>query len=136
MLIRGLDSSEKRVQSGSAELLSLLSEDHPKLLTPHFDKFIGNLRAKAPVLRWEASCTLGNLARVDEEKKILSVLPLMYPLLEHKSIVLANHTVQALAKIAEHNQEKINGVFHNHNADYNLDHIFFDDRTVQAYHKQ
>jgi transcription elongation factor GreA-like protein len=70
------------------------------------DKFIENLGAKAPVLRWEASCTLGNLARVDDEKRILSVLPIMYPLLEHKSIVLANHTVQALAKIAEQNQEK------------------------------
>ncbi len=106
MLIQGLDSGEKRVQSGSAELVSLLSEDHPDLLVPYFDKFIGNLEAKAPVLRWEAICTLGNLARVDEEKKILSVLPMMYPLLEHKSIVLANHTVQALAKIAEHNEEK------------------------------
>jgi 5,10-methylene-tetrahydrofolate dehydrogenase/methenyl tetrahydrofolate cyclohydrolase len=31
---------------------------------------------------------------------------MMYPLLEHKSIVLANHTVQALAKIAEYNEEK------------------------------
>lgn len=106
MLIQGLDSGEKRVQSGSAELVSLLSEDRPDLLTPYFDKFIKNLEAKAPVLRWEASCTLGNLARVDEEKKILSVLPTMYPLLEDKSIVLANHTVQALAKIAEHNKEK------------------------------
>ncbi len=94
------------MQSGSAELISLLSEDYPDLLTPYFDKFIGNLKAKAPVLRWEAICTLGNLARVDEEKKILLILPMMYPLLEDKSIVLANHTVQALAKIAEHNQKK------------------------------
>jgi hypothetical protein len=85
MLIQGLDSGEKRVQSGSAELVALLSEDHPGLLTPYIDKFIRNLEAKAPVLRWEASCTLGNLARVDEEKKILAVLPMMYPLLEQPS---------------------------------------------------
>jgi hypothetical protein len=105
-LIQGLDSDKKRVQSGSAELVSLLSEDHPNLLAPYFDKFIGNLEAKAPVLKWEASCTLGNLAKVDEEKKILSALPMMYLLLENKSIVLANHTAQALAKIAEYNKEK------------------------------
>lgn len=43
---------------------------------------------------------------MDEEKKILSILPALYPLLGHKSIVLANHTVQALAKIAEYNKEK------------------------------
>lgn len=105
-LIKGLDSGDKRVQSGSAELVSLLSEERPDLLTSYFDKFIDNLEAKAPVLKWEAVCTLGNLARVDEEKKILSLLPMIYPLLEHKSIVLANHTVQALSKIAEYNQVK------------------------------
>jgi hypothetical protein len=105
-LIKGLEREEKRVQSGSAELVSLLSEDYPYLLTPFIDKFIENLDAKEPVLRWEAVCTLGNLARVDEKNKILSVLPRLYPLLGHKSIVLANHTVHALAKIGEHNQEK------------------------------
>jgi 5,10-methylene-tetrahydrofolate dehydrogenase/methenyl tetrahydrofolate cyclohydrolase len=31
---------------------------------------------------------------------------MMYLLLENKSIVLANHTAQALAKIAEYNKEK------------------------------
>jgi hypothetical protein len=105
-LIHALDSEEKRIQSGSAELLALLSEDYPDLVAPFMSKFIENLDAKEPVLRWEAVCTLGNLARVDEEKKILEVLPTMYPLLGHKSIVLANHTVQALSKIAEYHQEK------------------------------
>lgn len=106
MLIRGLDSDEKRVQSGSAELMALLSEEHPDLVAPFIDKFIRNLEAREPVLRWEAVCTLGNLARVDKEKKVLSVLPQLYPLLSHESIVLANHTVQALAKIAEYHHEK------------------------------
>ena len=105
-LIQGLDSEERRVQTGSAELVALLSEEHPKLLIEDVDKFINNLNAKQPVLRWEAVCTLGNLARADKKKKILPVLPRLYPLLKHKSIVLANHTVQALSKIGEHNQEK------------------------------
>ncbi len=105
-LMSGLDSGEKRVQSGSAQLVCLISEDTPELLAPHIAKFIENLDAKEPVLRWEASCTLGNLAGVDSEKIIPASLGLMYPHLEHKSIVLANHTAQALAKIAEHNPEK------------------------------
>ncbi len=105
-LIQGLDSEERRVQTGSAELLALLSEDYPDLVAPFIDKFIGNLDAREPVLRWEAVCTLGNLARVDREKKVQSVLPTLYPLLGHESIVLANHTVQALSKIAENHHEK------------------------------
>ena len=105
-LMTGLDSKEKRIQGGSAQLLSLISEDRPELVAPYIDIFIGDLDAKAPVLRWEATCTLGNLAVVDEEKKIPVVLDRMYPHLEHKSIVLANHTVQALTKIGEHNPDK------------------------------
>ena len=38
--------------------------------------------------------------------------------------------------IAEHNQKQIDGIFHNQNADYNLDHILFDDRAIQTNHKQ
>jgi hypothetical protein len=63
------------VQSGSAELVSLLSEDRPDLIVPYFDIFIRNLKAKDPILRWETVCTLGNLVGVDEKKKKLSVLP-------------------------------------------------------------
>lgn len=106
LLMSGLDSDEKRVQTGSSELVSLLSVDRPELLVTYMDKFIGNLDAKPPVLRWEAACTLGTLASVDSEKKIPALLDKMYPQLEHKSIVLANHTVQSLANIAEHNPEK------------------------------
>lgn len=105
-LISGLDSDEKRIQSGSAELMALLSEERPELVGPYMDKFIDNLDAKAPVLRWEATCTLGNLAGVDSGKKIPALLDRIYPQLEHKSIVLANHTVQALSKIGVHNPEK------------------------------
>ncbi len=105
-LLTGLKSKEKRVQSGSAQLFALISEDNPELVAPYIDTFIGDLDAKAPVLRWEATCTLGNLAVVDEEKKIPAVLDRMYPHLEHKSIVLANHTVQALTKIGKHNPDK------------------------------
>ena len=105
-LLTGLKSKEKRVQSGSAQLFALISEDRPELVAPHIDIFIGDLDAKAPVLRWEATCTLGNLASADTDKKISAILDRMYPHLEHKSIVLANHTVQALTKIAQHNPDK------------------------------
>lgn len=106
LMMSGLDSDERRVQTGSSELVSLLSEDHPEMVKPYLDKFFEYLDAKAPVLRWEATCTLGNLASVDTEKKIPAYLDKMYLQLEHKSIVLANHTVQALSKIGSHNPEK------------------------------
>ena len=99
-LIEGLGASRRKVQSGFAELASLLSEDAPALLYPHVGLFLGNLDAKARVLRWEAVCTLGNLAAVDEAGEIPVCLPVLFGLLKDPSIVLANHSVQALAKMA------------------------------------
>jgi len=77
-LIKGLSSEKKKVQSGTSEIVSLLSVDHPELLKPYMELFITNLTAKTPVLRWEAVCTLGNLARVDDEKKTEKILETLY----------------------------------------------------------
>ena len=99
-LLEGLASKKKRVQAGCAELASRMSADHPELLYPHVDVFARNLHAKAPILRWEAVCTIGNLASVDEKKSIPKQIDSMIGLLSDKSIVLQGHAVRALAKVA------------------------------------
>ena len=101
IIVEGLGSPQRKVQSGCAELTSLLSEDRPELLYPSLQLFVDNLGAKKPVLRWEAVCTLGNLATVDVEGKILGYIDVLKPFLNDKSIVLQGHTVRALAKIAK-----------------------------------
>ncbi|MHB8873353.1 MAG: hypothetical protein ACYC8T_06670 [Myxococcaceae bacterium] len=102
-IVEGLGSKKKRVQGGCAELASLLSAGEPKLLYPHVELFARNLHAKEPILRWEAVCTLGNLAAVDSDKRIPKLLPVMTGLLGHQSIVLQGHAVKALAKLARAN---------------------------------
>jgi len=62
---------------------------------------VSNLKAKPPVLRWEAVCTLGNLASVDKNKLIPTYLDQITSFLSDKSIVLKGHSVRALAKIAK-----------------------------------
>ena len=96
-----MDSPNRKIQSGCSELASLLSEDRSELLYPHLQLFLDNLGAKKPVLRWEAVCTLGNLASEDVEGKILGYIDVMRPFLKDKSIVLQGHTVRTLAKIAK-----------------------------------
>ena len=98
-ILAGLEGDKRKVQSGCAELASLLSEDKPELLYPHIDFFIQNLTSKAPVLRWEAVCTLGNLAKVDENEKIRTSVDTVIGFLNDKSIVLQGHSVRALVKI-------------------------------------
>jgi hypothetical protein len=104
-IIEGLQSDTRKVQSGCAELASILSEHNPELLYSNIDLFLKNLDAKAPVLRWEAVCTLGNLASVDKKKIIPKHLNELSAHLAVKSIVLQGHTVRALAKIAKENPD-------------------------------
>ncbi|MFQ5831338.1 MAG: HEAT repeat domain-containing protein [Candidatus Thorarchaeota archaeon] len=99
-IIKVLDSEERRVQSGCAELASLFSGDKPDLLYPHVEVLVANLEAQAPVLRWEAVCALGNLASVDKQNKTPALIGRIADFLSDKSIVLQGHSVRALAKIA------------------------------------
>jgi hypothetical protein len=110
-LIEGLSSNIGKVKNGCAELLSLLSEDHPSIVYPYLDVFIEGLGSKSAVVRWESVCTLGNLAYDDIEKKTPRLLPCLYPFLKDKSIVLQGHTVNAITKIAENYPEKADEVF-------------------------
>lgn len=99
-IILGMQSEKRKAQSGCAIVASLVSESHPELLYPHIGIFEKNLKASEPVLRWEAVCTLGNLARVDTEGRVLRHIDTVSSLLTHESIVLQGHSVRALSKIA------------------------------------
>jgi len=104
-IINGFLSPEARVRDGCTILASLLSEDRPALLYPFVDLFLNNLDSKEPVTRWEAVCTVGNLASVDKQQKIPAAAKRIIPYLRDKSIVLQGHSVRALGKIAHANPE-------------------------------
>ena len=99
-ILTGLASRDKRVQGGCAEIASRVSERQPGWLYPQLALFLGNLAAREPVLRWEAACTVGNLAVQDAEGKTLAALPALIGNLSDKSIVLQGHSLKALGKIA------------------------------------
>lgn len=102
-ILAGLGSKERRVQGGAAELASLLSEARPDLLYPHVDLFLRNLTANAPILRWEAVCTLGNLASIDVKERIPPRIDSILACLSHESIVLQGHAVRTLGKLTRAN---------------------------------
>ncbi len=99
-IVSGLGSGNRRVENGCAELASLLSEERPELLYPHVELFIAGLGSREKVIRWEAVCTLGNLAAVDDAKRVPPQIPILGGFLRDKSVVLQGHAVRALAKIA------------------------------------
>jgi hypothetical protein len=87
-IVAGLHSKKRKVQSGSAELAALVSEHKPEILYPYIELFVSNLDAKAPVLRWETVCSLGNLASVDKNSLTPAHINQMASFLSDKSIVL------------------------------------------------
>ena len=99
-IIQGLKSENRRVQSGCAELASLLSEREPVILYQYLETFQKNLLATEPVVRWEAVCTLGNLACADDDQRIRQNVEKIAEFLKDRSIVLQGHAARALAKIA------------------------------------
>ncbi len=106
VLIEGLGSDAARVRNGCAEVVSLLSEDSPELLYPYAELFLANLDSRDKVVRWEAVCTLGNLAPVDRDRKIVPAIERIARNLGDESIVLQGHSVRALGKIAKANPDK------------------------------
>jgi hypothetical protein len=109
-LVEGLGSSDKRVQNGCAELFSLLSADAPALVYAHVERFRERLAAKEPVVRWEAACTLGNLAEVDARGVVVACIPALEAQLAHESIVLQGHSVRALGKVAAAHPSEAPGI--------------------------
>ena len=104
-ILMGLASKNKRVQGGCAELASRLSAESPDVLYPHVDLFLRSLKTKTPIVRWEAACTLGNLAAVDDNGVIAKHVNELIALLPETSIVLQGHAVRALAKVATRHVE-------------------------------
>ncbi|MBN2529663.1 MAG: hypothetical protein JXR76_24955 [Deltaproteobacteria bacterium] len=100
-IIAGISCGESKIENGCAELASLVSEKFPEQVYPHVKVFIDNIdERQKKVLRWEAVCVLGSLARVDKGGIIVPVIPKIKMHLRDKSIVLAGHAVRALSKMA------------------------------------
>jgi hypothetical protein len=109
-LVEGLGADDKRVQNGCAELFSLLSADAPEVVYAHAERFRERLAAREPVVRWEAACTLGNLAAVDARGVVVGCVPALTAQLAHESIVLQGHSVRALGKVAAANPSEAPGI--------------------------
>lgn len=110
-LLAGLACDDRKVSNGCSELVSLLSEVRPELFVEHVDLFVDGLGSKHKVIRWEAVCTLGNLAPVLSEARAAAIVPAITGFLRADSIVLQGHAVRALAKIGLAHPAVAGGIF-------------------------
>lgn len=98
-MIAGIGAKQARVRLGASKALQNLSCQSPQLLYPHFDFFAALLGHANQVLKWNALTTLANLAPVDSEGKLDSILSSYLSPIAGPNMITAAHAIRGGAII-------------------------------------
>jgi len=93
-VLAGIGARRAGVRLGASKALRILSERVPELLYPHFDFFVAMLGHENQILRWNATLTLANLARVDCEGKIEVILDRYLDPISGPNMITAANTIR------------------------------------------
>lgn len=100
-LLRGLDADKAPIKYGCAKALRILSEQHPELLYPRFDLFVGLLDHKNKILQWEAAFVVSQLARVDSDGKFAAIFDKYFSPIAGPVMITAANVIRGGARIAQ-----------------------------------
>jgi hypothetical protein len=90
-LFDGLNHKKGSVKLGCEKVLRLISEKHPELIYPYFDKFVQMLDSENTFLKWGAIITIANLATVDSKNKFERIFNKYYfPITDTVMVTAAN----------------------------------------------
>lgn len=107
--LRDLSSDKARVKYACAKQAIAVSQNHPQDLYSYFDFFAELLNSDNSILKWTGIKVIGNLSKIDNERKVDKMLLSLLGLLSDKSMITAANTIGALSHIAknkpEHKQE-------------------------------
>ena len=95
-----LQSDSAEVKYCCAKNLIAIAREDPARLYPDIDTFVKLLDGRNNVLKWTAIIIIGNLARVDKEKKIDRLIGKLVGFLNAGKLITANNATMALAGIA------------------------------------
>jgi len=100
MNLADLSSRDPKVKYGSARNLLAIAKDSPAELYPHIDYFVELLDTENNILRWTAIDIIGSLSKVNEERKVDSLMGKLFGLLNTGNMLTANHAIAALTGVA------------------------------------
>ncbi len=98
-VLAGVGAKRAGVRLGASKALRIISERAPELLYPHFDFFVAMLSNENQILKWNATLTLANLARVDREGKIEAILDRYLDLISGSNMIAAANAMRGAAII-------------------------------------
>jgi len=99
-LLKALDAGEASVKLAASRRLRALSQAYPELLYPFFDRLANLLDGDNNFLRWDAMRTLANLASVDCERKLDSLLDRFLHPIAGPQMIWAANAITACGNIA------------------------------------
>jgi hypothetical protein len=99
-ILAGVDAKRGGVRLGASKALRAISEGEPELLYPHFDFFVGLLGHDNHILQSNATLTLANLARVDRDEKLETILDRYLDLIAGSNMITAANAIRGAAIIA------------------------------------
>jgi len=95
-----LQSDSAEVKYCCARNLIAIAKENPARLYPDIDTFVKLLDGDNNVLKWTAIIIIGNLARVDKEKKVDRLIGRLVGFLNAGKLITANNATMALAAVA------------------------------------
>ena len=99
-VLDGLGAGEARVRYGSLKVLRLLSERHPSVLYPAFDRIAGLMDSPHHILRWGGILIVGNLAAVDSDGKTDALLARYLRPIRGPELIPAANAIVGAGKMA------------------------------------
>jgi hypothetical protein len=97
----GILSKKHSTRLNSFQALTLMSEEHPKVLYPSWDYFADLIKSGELSSKYIALHIIANLTRVDSENKFDQLFDEYYELLNDDSVVTAAHLAGNSGKIAK-----------------------------------
>jgi len=98
-VLAGVGAKRAAVRFGASKALRILSERSPELIYPHFEFFAAMLGHNNHILKWNATLTLANMARVDGEDKIEAILNRYLEMISGPNMITAANAIRGAAII-------------------------------------
>ena len=100
-LLEGILSSEDEIRYPSFKALLIISEEHPEVLYPKWDFFVGLVTSDNSYKKLIALRLIANLTKADTENKFEEIFDDYYSILDEDKTMTAGHLAGNSGKIAK-----------------------------------
>ena len=99
-LLHGILSKQDETRYTSFKALMSISEEHPELLYPHWNRFTALIDCENAYSKYIASYLIASLTAIDRDDRFEGIFDKYYSLLNDKSVIPAAHVAANSGRIA------------------------------------